>query len=91
MDEKTSKKHLVTMMDRERLTLTGVTEVFAFNEEVIELETVDGYMDIEGMDLQIIRMNLDSGELIVQGRVSALIYQDQVSKKKGSVFSKLFK
>lgn len=91
MDEKTSKKHMITLIDRERLSLTGVTEVFAFNEEVVELETVDGYLDIEGMDLQIIRMNLDSGELIVQGRVSGLTYQEQVGKKKGSVFSKLFK
>lgn len=92
MDEKTGKKHIVNLVDRERLSMSGVTDVYSFDETVIELETVDGYVDIEGTDLHIVKMNLDNGELLVEGRVSQIAYQDQVAKKKkGSVLSKLFR
>ena len=92
MDEKISKKHSVNLIDRARLNMTGITDVFAFDEKVIELETVDGYLDIEGEDLHIVKMNLDSGELIVEGRVTGLVYQDQSgASKKGSLIARLFK
>lgn len=92
MEDKLSKKHMVNLVDRQRLNMTGILDVFSFNEEVIELETVDGYLDIEGMDLHIVKMNLDSGEVIVEGRIIQLAYEDQApSKKKGSMLSKFFK
>lgn len=92
MDEKTSKKHTLNLVDRERLVMTGVLDVFAFDEQVIELETSEGYLDLEGEDLHIVKMNLDSGEFIVEGKISQMSYQDQVSsKKKGSLISRLFK
>ena len=92
MEEKGTRKHTLNLVDRERLALTGVTDVFAFDEEVIELETTEGFLDLEGTDLHIVKMNLDSGELIVEGRISQISYQDQVSnKKKGSLISRLFK
>lgn len=92
MDEKVSKKHAVNLIDRSRLNMTGVIDVFAFDEKVIELETVDGYLDVEGDDLHIVKMNLDSGELIVEGRVTGLAYQEQSGpSKKNSLIARLFK
>lgn len=92
MDEKMIKKHMVNLVDRQRLNMTGIVDVFSFNDEVIELETLDGYLDVEGMDLHIVKMNLDNGELIVEGKIIGLNYEDQAqSKKKGSVLSKLFR
>ncbi|OON97539.1 MAG: sporulation protein [Epulopiscium sp. Nele67-Bin005] len=92
MDDKVSQKHTINMIDRKRLVITAVKDVFSFDEELIELETInDGYMDIEGLDLHVVKMNLDSGELIVEGFVSQIAYEEQAAtKKKGSLF-KLFK
>ncbi|OOO00349.1 MAG: sporulation protein [Epulopiscium sp. Nele67-Bin004] len=93
MDDKMTKKHTINMVDRKRLVITAVKDVFSFDEEVIELETIsDGYMDIEGQDLHIIKMNLDSGELIVEGEISGIIYEEaDTPKKKGTFFSQIFK
>lgn len=92
MDEKISKKHAVNLIDRSRINMTGVKDVFAFDEKLIELETVDGYLDVEGDDLHIVKMNLDSGEMIVEGRVTGLAYQDQIgTSKKKSLIARLFK
>lgn len=93
MEEKMGRKHVLTLSDREKLSITGVTEVFSFDEEVIELETGKGYLEIKGDGLHIIKMNIDDGEVIVEGTVDELIYHDNQSqgKKKGTIMSKLFK
>jgi sporulation protein YabP len=92
MEEKISKKHALHLMDRQHLTMSGVVDVYAFDEQMIELETVEGYLSIEGADLHIVRMNLDNGELIVEGTVWQLIYQEpEDRKKKGSLLSKFFR
>ena len=93
MEEKIARKHTLTLVDREKLSITGVTEVFSFDEELIELETGKGYLDIKGDGLHIIKMNIDDGEMVVEGMVDELIYHDNQGqgKKKGAIMSKLFK
>ena len=93
MEEKTGKKHMLTLMERERLTLSGVNEVFSFDETLIELETSKGYLNISGEDLHIIKMNIEDGDIIIEGNISNMSYHDHqgASKKKGSMMSKLFK
>lgn len=94
MEEKNNnKKHVVSLIDREKMSLTGVKEVFSFDEQLIELETTRGYVDIRGEDLHIIKMNIDDGEIAVEGKVDEIIYHDSPGngKKKGSMMSKLFK
>lgn len=93
MEEKTGKKHTLSLVDRERLTLSGVKEVFSFDETLIELETSKGYLNIRGEDLHIIKMNIDEGDIIIEGNVSDMSYHDNqgAGKKKGSMISKLFK
>ena len=93
MEDKIGRKHTVTLVDREKLSITGVTEVFSFDEEVIELETGKGYLDIKGDGLHVIKMNIDEGEVVVEGVVDELIYHNNQGqgKKKGTIMSKLFK
>lgn len=93
MEEKMTRKHIVNIVDRERLSITGVTEVFSFDEGIIELETSEGYIEIKGEELHIVKMNIDDGDMIVEGTVTELIYHDNQGtvKKKGSFVSKLFK
>ncbi len=91
-----NQKHTVNLVDRSRLVVTAIKDVFSFDEEIIELETIsEGYMDIEGTHLHIIKMNLDSGELIVEGEISAIIYEDggisNSQKKKSGLMSKIFR
>lgn len=93
MEEKTGKKHTLSLIERERLTLSGVKEVFSFDETLIELETNKGYLDIRGEDLHIIKMNIEDGDIIIEGNISDMSYHDNqgAGKKKGSMMSKLFK
>ncbi len=93
MEEKlTSKKQTANLVDREKLTLSGVQEIFSFDEVLIELDTNQGYLTITGNDLHILKMNVDEGDMVIEGHIDSLEYHDsQKGKKKGSLMSKLFK
>ncbi len=94
MEEKISKKHIITITDRHKITLTGVMDVFSFDEEAVELETSEGYIEIKGEELHIVKMNIDDGDMIIDGFITELVYheaQSSSSKKKSSMLSKLFK
>lgn len=92
MEENSNKKHTVNMIERERLILAGVKEVFYFDEQFIELETTKGYLHIRGINLHIIKMNVDEGDIAIEGQIDELVYHDKAGgKKKGTVMSKLFK
>lgn len=88
LDEKARKKHEVSLIDRKKLVLTAIKDVFSFDEQLIKLETIsDGFMDIKGTKLHIIKINLESGELIVEGNITSIIYDNGApAKKKSGLF-----
>lgn len=66
--------HKLHLDNRKKGTLTGVTDVNAFDEKEILLETRAGVLTIRGSQLSIIRLNLEQGEVDIDGRVDSIIY-----------------
>lgn len=66
----------LTMEAREKLTLTGATEVVRFDEELVELNTDLGPLIIDGSGLKLKCLSLDSGTVVVEGSISALRYEE---------------
>lgn len=87
-------KHNVTMDEREKITITGVVDVLSFDEESVACDTSMGILFIRGNNLHVSKLNLDNGELAVEGEVDMLEYSDTngFSKTKGSsLLGRLFK
>ena len=70
-----SGSHRLILEDRQHLSLTGVTEVDSFDESVVELRTNRGLLSIRGEGLQLKGLNEQSGQVRVEGTVTALIYE----------------
>lgn len=87
------KSHSVTLEKREKVYLTGVLEVISFDEENVVAETEMGAIIIRGVNLHVSKLNLDNGELNIEGEIESLSYEDQIGtqKSKGSIISRLFK
>ena len=66
--------HHLELSRREKGTVTGVLEVIAFDEHEILLKTSQGMLTIKGNDLHVSRLDLDSGETELEGKVDALLY-----------------
>ncbi len=78
--------HKLTLDERSRLTMTGVTEVVSFDEDTVVLRTDLGTLIVQGQDLQLKNLSLDGGQVAVDGTVSALIYEQPRGKGFGRFF-----
>ncbi len=85
--EAPKKEQLLELKNREEMSLTGVMEVISFSETAVSLKTTVGDLLIKGEKLNIGRLNTDTGELFVKGRISMLRY----SKVKGGMLEGLLK
>lgn len=80
--------HGLTLNERTRLTLTGVTEVISFDENAVVLNTALGILTVHGSALQLRQLSPEGGQVAIDGRVSALIYED---RKEGGWLRRLLK
>lgn len=83
--------HNLFLENRNILSLTGVTDVDNFDEHTIVLYTQLGELTIQGKDLHINSMSVETGNLDVEGDIWALVYGDKDKRKATTFFSKLFK
>ena len=84
-------KHKVIMDKRERLAVTGLVDVISFDEDSIVSETEMGILIIRGNSLHINALNLEKGELEVDGEIESLSYEDTESLKNKGLLRKIFK
>ncbi len=80
----------VKIDDRKRLQLTGVEDVAAFSEHMVMAETNMGRVLIRGEKLHIAKIDIEGGELAVDGVINSLEYLKK-SGKKGGFFERLFR
>ena len=78
----------IELTGRERLTVTGVEDVERFDENGIVMATSAGTLVITGEELHIGKLSLDGGELLVEGHIDGLNFEDAPARK-GSFFSRL--
>lgn len=94
-DKKTmrSRNHSVLMENREKVTISGVQDVDSFDEESVVLVTEIGVITLRGMDLHISKLNLEDGQLIVEGDIIDLQYSehDGYHHKGAGFFGRLFR
>lgn len=79
----------IMLEDRKKLSVTGVKDVDSFDEESIVVFTELGELTVRGSDLHINRLSVETGELMIEGAIYALVYTDDSPKKEG-FFSRVF-
>ncbi len=68
--------HDLILKGRQKLTMTGVTEVASFEDTSVVLRTELGTLIVQGRDLQLKTLSTDGGQVAVEGTVTALIYEE---------------
>ena len=81
--------HKLTLDGRNRLVLTGVTEVESFDESMIVLHTTRGTLVIRGSGLHLQLLSLDGGQVHVDGTVDSMTSEDE-TREAGGFFARLF-
>ncbi len=84
-------QHRLELDGREHLVVSGVEEVERFDEEEIVMATTAGTLVVGGTELHIGKLNLDGGELHVDGHVHTLLYEDDGGERNhGGFFRRFF-
>lgn len=76
MAEEQKLPHKLTLDERKKLTMNGVTEVVSFDDTTVVLRTGLGTLVVQGRELQLKTLSLDGGQVAVEGTVSALTYEE---------------
>jgi sporulation protein YabP len=87
--------HRLTIDKREKIEVSGVLNVDSFDDQEIILETDQGLLAMRGEDLHINHLNLEQGELIIEGFLLELAYSEERNLKRKdrgkSFLERLFK
>lgn len=92
IEEKTAQKriHNLVIENRKKITISAVTDVDSFDEQLIVMYTDLGQLSIKGENLHINTLSVETGDMEIEGTVYALVYTNN-TQNKGGILSKLFR
>lgn len=86
------QKHEIILRARNRMSISGVRDVVSFDETQVELVTLCGGLAVEGRELHVSKLELESGIVELDGKVDGMYYADEKTAegKKQGFFERLF-
>lgn len=91
-EKKTVRKvHNIIIEDRKSLTVSGVEDVDSFDEQTVVLFTELGELTVRGSDLHMNKLNVETGEVSIEGEIQVLSYQDETPRSSGGIFGRIFR
>lgn len=70
-------RYQIIMTNREHIVIEGVEHVGSFDEEEIILDTKMGVLLLKGENLHITQLNLEEGNLIVEGLCKTIDFSEE--------------
>lgn len=81
----------IILENREKLSITGVTDILTFDEDEIVLDTDNGILEIMGSNLKVEKLSLDSGEILARGFINSVNYAGEKQEKNGGFLKSIFR
>ena len=78
-EKKTVLPHGISWQDRKKGSITGVTNVHSFDENLVVLETSQGLLTLE------------QGEVELDGMIESMIYSGRRPETKGSLLRRMLR
>ena len=72
-----AKEHKCLIFNRNKMELSGVSNVISFDANEIILTTQLGDLLIKGNDLHISKLNLEYSDVDIEGKIDAIIYSNK--------------
>jgi sporulation protein YabP len=90
-DDLVKKPHKLTLENREKLTLTGIGKVHNANEHTISVEVNGTNLIIEGSQMQVSKLDVQSGNMEVLGIISVIKYNNSGARSAKNFLNRVFK
>lgn len=83
--------HIVNIDNRERISITEVTDIESFNEENILILLKNGGLFIKGQDLHIQKLDLEEGRVLITGSITSAVYTEKKDRQEKGFLKKILK
>lgn len=83
--------HKVTIENRKLTTITDIAEIDSFDESEIRATLKQGALIIKGENMNIRKLDLQTGEAEIAGRIDSLMYVKVREKSEKGFIAKLLK
>lgn len=90
MENNNSLNHVVKMIERKNIMISGIKKIISFDDKQFLLESVMGNIVIKGSSLEMIKLDTIDGNVSIKGTIDSLMYVDD-KKVTDSIITKLFK
>ena len=82
--------HNVILEGRKKISVSGVGDMECFDDGKVVVYTSMGIMEIRGKNFHMNKLSLDTEEIVVEGDIDSIIYEDsKESNVKKSFWSKV--
>ncbi len=76
-------EHRIELVERELLSVYGVHSLGSYDEKEIRMETADGVLAVQGDGMNIKQLNLEEGNVVIEGLIKGLVYDEKEMMRKG--------
>lgn len=85
------ENHLITIDNRQKISISEVSDIDNFDEEEIRANLKEGGLIIKGKGLHIQRLDLAEGVAVITGEVNALTYTQGAKQGGKGLLKKILK
>lgn len=71
----------IILEGRRKLSVSGVEDIDSFDEHSAIIFTSMGLIEVKGSDIHMNKLNLESGEIVLEGTFDSVIYPDGSGEK----------
>ena len=74
MEEKRKEAQNIILENRKKASISGVVDIDSFDEQSVILYTSLGMLTVKGYGLHINRLNVETGEVVIEGDMDSFVY-----------------
>lgn len=82
--------HVVKIVERKSIIISGIKRVIDFDEKEFNLESNMGNIIVKGSNLEMIKLDTIDGNVSIKGTIDSINYMEK-GKNGDSIMNKLFK
>lgn len=82
------QEHSLTLVNRNHLTIVGVTKVVSVKPDLVQLKSNNGDMAITGQNIEVTKLDLEQHTLMLNGKFDGIKY---IESNKTPLLKKIFK
>ena len=78
--------------NRKKLSISGVSDVLSFDDQIVILDTNLGLLTVKGEDIRINKLSIDTSDVIIEGTINSWVYSARKEQKDAkSIMGRIFK